>query len=56
MKFIYGLSGLCFLLGIKELVCAKKYYDAGNKRMAAIELTVGIVACACSLFSITGIV
>lgn len=43
-----------FYAGIKELVTAKKHFDAGQKKWAAASLFIGLFAIVCGIFSAIG--
>ena len=45
-----------FGFGVKELWSAKQYYNEHKMKWAIASLCVGILACVCAIFGLTGII
>jgi hypothetical protein len=53
---VKGLSMLCLLLGLGELISAKEYYDNKGMKQAIIYLILGIGICVCGILSFINII
>lgn len=53
---VKGLSMLCLLLGLGELISAKEYYDNKEMKQAIIYLILGIGICVSGILSFINII